>query len=72
MFETGDNPHDERHRRFGSQGFWKKVYDSSKTLGYSYVIYFNAIGTTGDHRMLPGTAFGDRTAALLRSRMSPQ
>ena len=71
LFETGDNPHENDTDGSGRAGFWKKVYDSSKTLGYKYVIYFNAIGTTGDHRILPGTWSGTLTAAYVKTQMSP-
>ena len=69
LFETGDNPHPNDPAGAGRAAFWKKVYDSSASLGFRYVIYFNAIGTTGDHRIRPETPFGAPTAALLRSRM---
>ncbi|HZJ04124.1 MAG TPA: hypothetical protein VFD59_01480 [Nocardioidaceae bacterium] len=69
LFETGDNPHANDDAGRGRAAFWKKVYASSDALGYSYLLYFNAIGTTGDHRIRPETSFGGPTAALLRSHM---
>ncbi len=72
LFETGDNPHANDTTGSGRAAFWTKVFNSSQTLGYDYVIYFNAIGTTGDHRILPGTAFGDPTRAELSRRMMGQ
>ncbi len=69
LFETGDNPHSNDTAGRGRASFWKKVYDSSASLGYRYVIYFNAIGTTGDHRVRPETSFGAPTASMFRSRM---
>jgi hypothetical protein len=71
LFETGDNPHENDTDGSGRRGFWKKVYDSAATYGYKYLLYFNAIGTTGDHRILPDTAFGQPTADLVRGYMSP-
>jgi hypothetical protein len=71
LFETGDNPHANDPNGQGRAAFWTQVYDSSKTLGYKYVLYFNAIGTTGDHRIIPETAIGAPVAAMLKSRMTP-
>jgi len=72
LFETGDNPHDNDVDGSGRAGFWTKVYNASQTLGYHYVMYFNAIGTIGDHRILPETSFGGPVAAMLKTRMTPQ
>ena len=70
LFETGDNPHDNDVDGTGRAAFWTKVYLQTRTQGYSYVMYFNAIGTTGDHRIIPETAFGDPTVVALRTFMS--
>ena len=69
LFETGDNPHGNDSNGAGRAAFWTKVYNATASLGYKYVLYFNAIGTTGDHRIIPQNSFGARTAAMLRSRM---
>ena len=69
LFETGDNPHPNDGAGRGRAAFWQKVYDSTASLGYRYVMYFNAIGTTGDHRIRPETSFGGPTATMLRSYM---
>jgi hypothetical protein len=69
LFETGDNPHPNDGAGRGRAAFWQKVYNSTASLGYRYVMYFNAIGTTGDHRIRPDTSFGGPTAAVLRSYM---
>ncbi|MCW2763116.1 MAG: domain containing protein [Marmoricola sp.] len=72
VFETGDNPHENDANGSGRAEFWTKVYTKSRDLGYDYMLYFNAIGTTGDHRILPETSFGGPVAAVLRSHMTPQ
>ena len=72
LFETGDNPHLNDVDGSGRASFWAKVYNASAALRYHYVLYFNAIGTTGDHRILPDTAFGGATAKALRLFMSPR
>ena len=69
LFETGDNPHANDVDGSGRSAFWTKVYDGAEALDYHYVMYFNAIGTTGDHRILPGTAFGGPLVTVLRTRM---
>ena len=69
LFETGDNPHPNDSAGRGRAAFWQKVYDETAALGYRYVMYFNAIGTTGDHRIRPETSFGAPAASVLRSYM---
>ncbi|MCW2761022.1 MAG: hypothetical protein JWR85_1223 [Marmoricola sp.] len=69
LFETGDNPHGNDSNGAGRAAFWTKVYNATDALNFKYLLYFNAIGTTGDHRIIPEHAFGARTAAVLRSRM---
>ena len=70
LFETGDNPHPNDPSGAGRAAFWNRVYSDAANLGYDYVLYFNAIGTTGDHRIRPDTAFGASTASVLRGYMS--
>ena len=72
LFETGDNPHLNDLDGSGRAGFWTKVYTTAKSLRYHFVLYFNAIGTTGDHRILPDTSFGGSTVSALRSFMAPK
>ncbi len=72
LFETGDNPHENDVDGTGRAAFWKKVYDASAARGYHYVLYFNAIGTTGDHRILPETAFGTPVSQMLATYMTPR
>jgi hypothetical protein len=72
LFETGDNPHSNDTDGTGRASFWNTVYTETKNLDYRYVLYFNAIGTTGDHRIIPETSFGSPVAGVLRSHMTPQ
>jgi hypothetical protein len=69
IFETGDNPTTFADGKARAT-FWSKVYDDAGTQGYSYICYFNAIGTTGDHRMLPGQAYSDPAISVLKGHMS--
>lgn len=65
--ETGDNPHPDGDGAARAKN-WKGFYDACEDHGHSYFAYFDAIGTTGDHRLLPGTAFSDPTIAMLAAR----
>lgn len=68
LLETGDNP-DTFANGADRAAFWTKVYIRAEELGYKYVIYFNAIGTTGDHRILPGQSYSEPLRKMLASRM---
>ncbi len=70
LFETGDNPHANDADGTGRAAFWNRVYVDAANAGYSYVMYFNAIGTTGDHRIIPSTGFGAPVMRVLRTHMT--
>lgn len=69
LLETGDRP-DTFKDGATRATFWTQVQDAAASLGYRDACYFNAIGTTGDHRLIPGTAYSDPSIAAWSKRMT--
>ena len=69
LLETGDRPHANDPNGVGRVAFWDEVYATAAELAYDDVVWFDHVGTTGDHRILPATPYGAPMVPLLRDYM---
>ncbi len=49
--------------------YWTYTLNQMSDLGATALVWFNAIGSTGDHRIIPGEPYSDPMVKLLGKRM---
>lgn len=66
VLEIGDRPTTFKDGA-ARAAYWRAAFGQMFDLGASDLCWFNAIGTTGDHRVIPGQPYSDPMVALFKS-----